>query len=287
MYPYRAFLLTALCLVACESDPDATLRSVDATRAPGEMLLDLRDDGTRMLATVQPVPPASDAPRAVIARWLDRTDSKDSAWTFDGIPVFDARFVPGSQAAVVITSGRELVLLSSRRALPALLDSQAHAPLSLSQDGRYLAYARGEIPDLEIVRYDLVRKAQVGATHEMAPAWSPVLSEDGSRLLFVSGSTGYPELWELRDDQSVLQRTDRRHAPIPFPSGPSAPIWNRGTIAFEDPSGVHVMSVDPPRLLRSLPGTLLVSGNRSGAFIVQDPGQRSRWVSFDGAEVAR
>jgi hypothetical protein len=284
----RLLLLAALLLSGCQPDAEATLRSVDAQRAPGEILLDLREDGTRLFAAVLPVPPASDAPRAVIARWLDQGGTKASPWAFDGIPVFDARLVPGSQAALVITTGRDLVLLPARRGLPARLDSQVHPPLSLSQDGRYLAYARGEIPDLEIARYDLAHRTPAGGTQSMAPAWSPVLSEDGSRLLFVSGSTGYPEIWELHDDLTVVQRTDRRREPVPFPAGPSAPLWNDGTIAFEDPDGVHVMSVDPPRLQRSLPGALPVLVSRSRAFIVQDPGGQSpRWVAFDGAEVAR
>ncbi len=284
----RLFLLAALLFSGCQPDAEATLRSVDAQRAPGEILLDLREDGTRLFAAVQPVPPASDAPRAMVARWLDPGATKASPWAFDGIPVFDARLVPGSQAALVVTSGRDLVLLPTRDGSPARLDFQVHPPLSLSQNGQFVAYARGEVPDLEIVRYDLQRRVPAGTTRSMAPAWSPVLSEDGLRLLFVSGSTGYPELWELTSDKSAVQRTDRRREPIPFPAGPSAPLWNEDTIAFEDPDGVHVMAVDPPRLLRSVPGTLPVLVSRSRAFIVQGPaGQSPRWVAFDGSEVAR
>jgi hypothetical protein len=280
--------LIVLSLTACAEDPNSALRALDSPRQPGEVLQDLRDDGARMFSTVQPVPPFSDAPRTLIARWIDPKGRENSSWAFDGVPVFDIRLVPGSEAVVAITSRRELVVIASHRESPTPIDSQAHAPLSLSRDGRYVAFARGEIPDLEIVCYDLVRKARVAATQNMAPAWSPVLSDDGSRLLFVSGSTGHPELWELRDDQSVVQRTDRMRDPVPFPSGPSAPIWNRDGIVFEDPDGVHLLSLDPPKLLRSLPGSLPIVMSRSRGFVVQDPeGRPPRWESFEGKEAAR
>ncbi len=280
-------LLAALSLSACERDPDAVLRSLDSARVPTEVLQDLRDDGARMFATVQPVPPNSDAPRAVIARWVDRDGAKAS-WSFDGIPVLDARFVPGSEAALVLTRTRELVLLPSRSAMPSHIDSEVLGPVSVSRNGRYVAYGRGEIPDVEIVRYDLARGQAVGGTQDMAPAWSPVLSEDGSRLLFVSGKTGAPELWELDTDHTAVQRTDRTRDPIPFPTGPSAPIWDRNTIAFEDNDGVRILSVDPPRLLRTVPGTLPLLSTRSRAFVVQDPaGLAPRSVSFDATEVVR
>jgi len=117
---------------------------------------------------------------------------------------------------------------------------------------------------------------------------SAVITEDGSRLLFVSGKTGAPELWELDNDHAAVQRTDRTRDPIPFPTGPSAPIWDRNTIAFEDNEGVRILSVDPPRLLRTVPGTLPLLSTRSRAFVVQDPaGLGPRWVSFDATEVVR
>lgn len=278
-------VLFALSLGACGRDPEASLRSVQAQQRPGEVLLDLREDGARLLAVVQPVLPFSDAPRSVVARWLDRAEASGS-WTFDGIAVFDARFVPGSQAVLVVTAQRELVLVPSRQGMPVHLDAQVHAPLSLSHDGRYAAYARGEIPDLEIVRFDLGRREQVAATREMAPAWCPALSADGSRLLFMSGATGFPELWEMLSDGSVARRTDRRLDPVPFPSGPTAPVWFQGVLAFENRDGVHLMSVDPPRHLRSVPGALPVAAGRSGAVIVQD-GSEARWISLRSAEVGR
>lgn len=282
------FPLLVSTLTACADDPDSTLRALDAARAPGEVLQDLRDDGARLYATEQPVPPFSDAPRALISRWIDAKGRKVPSWAFENVPVFDVRMVPGSEAVVVITSRRELVVLASHRDSPTHIDTQAHAPLSLSRDGRFVAFSRGEIPDLEIVCYDLERRERVAGTQNMAPAWSPVLSEDGSRLLFVSGSTGYPELWELRDDRTVVQRTDRMRDPVPFPTGPTAPIWDRGGIVFEDPDGVHSLSLDPPKLLRSVPGSLPVLMSRSRGFVVQDrEGRAPRWETFEGREVAR
>ncbi|HQP38820.1 MAG TPA: hypothetical protein PLI95_26735, partial [Polyangiaceae bacterium] len=86
----------------------------------------------------------------------------------------------------------------------------------------------------------------------------------------------------------AVQRTDRSRDPVPFPTGPSAPIWDRNTIAFEDNEGVRIVSVDPPRLLRTVPGTLPLLSTRSRAFVVQDPaGLGPRWVSFEATEVVR
>ena len=114
------------------------------------------------------------------------------------------------------------------------------------------------------------------------------LQLDRRRLLFVSGKTGAPELWELDNDHAAVQRTDRSRDPVPFPTGPSAPIWDRNTIAFEDNEGVRIVSVDPPRLLRTVPGTLPLLSTRSRAFVVQDPaGLGPRWVSFEATEVVR
>ena len=151
MSSLRLLPLLCLALLGCQRDPEDSLRSVESSRAANEFLLDLRDDGARLFASAEPAPPDSDAPRTLRARWLEPLDSTRDAWTFHGIPVHDARLVPGSEAAVVITSARELVFLDSRRSMPAHLDSNVYAPLSISRDGHFLAYARGEIPELEIV----------------------------------------------------------------------------------------------------------------------------------------
>jgi hypothetical protein len=189
---------------------------------------------------------------------------------------------------VVITTGRELAWLESSRALPTHLDAQVHAPLSLSADGRFVAYARGEIPDLEIVRYDLARRAEVSCTHGMAPAWSPALSEDGAAVLFVSGASGSAELYAWRGDGRTVQLSERKRYPLPFPTGPSAPVWSGGTLAFEDHEGVHLLSLEPLRVVRSIPGVLPVAARAGRALLVQEPGGGAlRQVSLEAGEVAR
>jgi len=288
MSSLRLLPLLCLALLGCQRDPNDTVHAIESSRAANEFLLDLHDDGARLFAAVEPVPPDSDAPRRIRVRWLDRPNSTPAAWSFDGIPVLDARLIPGSQAAVVITSARQLVLLENRRAMPVHLDSNAHAPLAVSQDGRFLAYARGEIPDLEVVRYDLRRNASSSSSHHMAPAWCPALSPDGSRLVFVSGASGFPELYQLREDDSVVQLTDRKHDPIPFPSGPTAPVWINGSIAFGDADAVHVLALDPPRILHSIPGALPVLADGARSLIVHDPSTHApRRLTLEGREVAR
>ncbi|MCL2823900.1 MAG: hypothetical protein FWD57_07915 [Polyangiaceae bacterium] len=290
VFATAAIALAVIALPGCEPNEDSMLRSINASRAPGEIVLDLRDDGSRLLATVQPVAPFSDEPRSMIVRWFEgRTDGRNLSpqpWAFDNTRVFDAQLVPGSKATVVITSERNIFLLQDRLTIPLKLDSQAYAPVSISRNGRYIAYARGEMPDLEIVRFDIHNLARVDVTENMAPTWNPVLSEDGSRLIFVSGSTGFPELWELRDDENQSgprQITNRETNPIPFPTGPSTPIWNKGFIAFEDTEGVHVLSIEPPQLLRSMPGTLPIVINNS--LLIQDRHNGGmNWVPFASFE---
>jgi len=281
----RSLLLAAaIALPCCHSESRAASQGVDDTRNPGEILLDLRDDA-RLYAMVQPVPAQSDAPRTLMVRWVKQGQAQPASWAFADSPVLDARLVPHSEAIIVVTQNRDLMLLTSIDASPVVLDSRVHPPLSLSENGQFLAYAQGVIPDLEITRFDLNKRSRLESTQNMAPAWSPALSENGSRLLFVSGSTGYPELWEYRGNQAV-RLTDRNLTPIPFPSGPTAPIWNGNTIVFEDTTGVHLLSIEPLRLLGSLQGTLPVGVPRSQRFIVQDTTEnRWRWMSFDGTEV--
>ncbi len=245
-------------------------------RLSGEVLQDLREDGSRMFATVQAVPPNSDAPRSLIVRWLEAAGGP-AKWSFSDQPVLDARLVPRAGGALVITQARTLTWLSSQESKPRELDSQVVAPLSLSADGRFVAYARGEIPDLEIVRFDLEHQAVDSVTQGMAPAWSPALSEDGSRLIFVSGVRGYPDFWEMRQDQ-VVRLSDRQVNPVPFPSGPSAPILTESTLTFEDAERIHVVALKPLRLLRSVRGTLPVAAPRRDALLLQDPaGADARW----------
>lgn len=271
----------------CNRGPEQELGGLDTGRAADEIFQDVGDDGTRLFASVQPALPHSDAPRTLVVRWLER-DVGPTSWAFEGQGVLDARLVPATGSALVITAARELVLLESRHAEPVPLDTRVHAPLSLSGDGRYVAYSRGEVPDLEVVRFDLSSRTAAGATRGMAPAWSPALSEDGSRLVFVSGKSGLPELWELARNGSVVQLSDRQRDPVPFPQGPTAPIWSGEHIAFESPDGVQVLSLAPLRVARALPGALPVAGPRAGVILVQPrAGGAPRWESVSGSEVSR
>ena len=246
-------------------------------RLGGEILQDLREDGSRLFARVQPVPPNSDAPRALVVRWLGAA-GEPAKWEFAGQTVLDARLVPGTGGALVITKARKLFWLASPEARPSELDSQVNAPLSLSADGRFVAYARGEIPDLEIVRFGLEHRAVDAVTEGMAPAWSPALSEDGSRLIFVSGARGYPDFWEMSRAGQVARISDRQIDPLPFPSGPSAPIWIANALTFEDAERVHVVALGPLRLLRSMPGSLPVAAPHRNALLLQGRAEAdSRW----------
>jgi len=290
-----SLLLLALALGACNrtpsqesQDPAAIVVAAEQSRLSDELLLDARDDGARLFATVNPVLPNSDAPRTLRVRWLESGAHDASPWSFDGIPVLDARFIPRTNSALLITETRQLVLLAARTAMPVELHASVYAPLSLSSNGRFAAFTSGDAPDLEVVTLDVQRREVVFSTRDMAPTWCPALSDDGSSVLFVSGASGSPDFFELRRDGRLLKRTDLVTRPLPFPSGPSAPVWSGSRLVFENRDGVHLVDTADMHLLKSTEGGLVVASPAHRGVIVQAPStHRARWFSMDQGEVAR
>ncbi len=112
--------------------------------------------------------------------------------------MLDARFLPRSEAVMVVTKSRELGLLQTPDGPSTVLDNEVEAPLSISETGRFLVYSKGEMPFFEISQYDLDARQAPMATEHMAPAWCPAISSDGGEIVFASSFNGLPRLYRAR-----------------------------------------------------------------------------------------
>lgn len=294
--------VSALWLPACRSNNDSTkagpvelgttdqaLRTHLGALAPGEVLLDANRSSTLLAARVLPAPTNAGPKRLLSVRWLDGSPAGE--WALSSRPILDVQFVPNTDGAVVLTAAQELVWLESKFAEPAELDESAYGPLSVSEDGRFVSYVRGEPPDVEVVRLDLQQRSAELLTHDLAPCWNPTLSADGHSVLFVSGATGSPELWRVDGNAKPVQLTRREggtHALLPFPSGPGAAKWLGDTLVFQDTAGVHVLSVPTLRLIRSYANEQLpVVLPSVGELLLQQPAGLRSVPLTDLTEVAQ
>jgi hypothetical protein len=201
--------LIALLLVACAGEDAAT---VAASLSAREVLLDQRGDA-RLIGLLHDAPIDGDADRVLTLRG-------DVPPELDGVDVLDARF--GAQGIVVL--GADHVLSDGTTPI----DSDVVGPIAVR--GSIVAYARGQMPDYEIVRADLRTGAIETITQGMAPAWSPALSSDGREIVFVSSVTGTPRLYRYDGAAHLLP-------PSRFPTSPIGPRWENGVLAFEDELG--------------------------------------------------
>jgi hypothetical protein len=262
---------------------EAALARALAARANDELVLDARPDGTVLLARLDPAPPRADPVRTLRVRRLD--GGRTVAWGGDGLPLQDARLLPGDGALLLGIDGRLWSVATSNGA-PRPLDRDVAAPLSMTPDGRWAAYVRGALPDYEVVRLELA----TGRTESVAPgrvaAWCPALSPDGRAVTFAAAATGYPELYRVAEDQAAPRRlTSRRGAddPSPIPTGPTAPAWLGELLLFEDDAGLRLVDGNGA-LRRSLPGwhaPVVLMDGRVLAHATREGGELRAWSAAE------
>lgn len=237
-----------------EPDPGATTAAQHSEAlGEGQVLLDARADGARLVGRPLPVPDNADPDRVVSLE----AQPRDIAPQLDGQRVLDARFVEGA----LLVLGADHVLRVHRGGASERLDTQVHGPLGVS--GAAVTYVRGQAPQTEVVRADVSSGSTTQVTRDMAPAWNPALSPDGRTVYFVSGASGQPRLMRTGGGGTVALDTER------FPASVTAPRVVDGTLVFEDERGVVWLdlatgrvehAVEGRRGLAFLPGGKVVDG---------------------------
>lgn len=247
--------------------------------APGEHLVDRRDDGAALVGREEPVPENADPLRLLRLRWVQAGVTR--SWAYDGVPVQTARFGPDG-GLWVATRERHLVWLSAPDAAPESRDEDVLAPLSVSADRRAVAYARGVVPELEIARAGHGGGRAAALSRGLAPAWAPALSPDGRRVRFMSAAEGAPALYEVSPEAGarLLLGPDRLPG---FPVGPDAPVWRPGGLAFVGPDGPVelVLDDDAERVVSA--GAAPTLRRRAGRAIESGPRRLELVVAEDGA----
>ena len=112
------------------------------------------------------------------------------------------------------------------------LDQHANAPLAVR--GTMLTYARGQAPDLEVVRVDTRGGSPEQLTQDFAPVWNPALGPHGE-VVFVSGRDGGPALYRVRAGHAPVRLVDEGH----FPSSLVPPEIEDGHLVFLDESSTR------------------------------------------------
>lgn len=228
---------------------------------PGARLLDV--EGDRVLAGVPDEAPANADPvmRMEVRLWQGGVPQ---AWPAEAQPAAHARLLPGGRALAVTPRGALLLVDGSGASGPAgsvrALDEQVVGPVGASPDGARIAYCKGEAPDVEVWRLDLLAGARpVRVTADLAPAWSPGVADDGS-VLVASARSGVAALWRVDRDAAPIQLTNRDAvvapgAPplAPFPASLTPTLFDGDRAVFEGEDGVVVTDREG-RVLRKLPG---------------------------------
>ena len=180
---------SALTAVAAESSsaPAAACPSELAVRAAyaaaGESLdlLAVSADGRFVTGRVRPIPENSDGNLV----WDATLHAPAGPSPIDG-PIADIALLSGR--TLVLDTAGELTLRDrlARRSTDGVLDRGVAPGLSVSADGRMVAYGQGQTPEwATVVRAldgtELFRSAE-------SSTWQPVMSGDGRSVWFVSGA---------------------------------------------------------------------------------------------------
>jgi hypothetical protein len=213
-----------------QTAPEPPTRTSPLGMRPAEraQVLDQRADGSALVGTVLAAPLDGDP-----ERMLSLHVTGAALGALEGRRVLDARFA-GDGA---LTLGIDHVLrYVDARGRETELDAQVEAPLSVV--GERVAYARGEMPFFEIARADVRTAEVVALTTDLAPCWSPALSEDGTEVVFASSASGQPTLHRRGANGQIVTLPSSR-----TPSSPRAPRWSGDRLTFEDEAGTVTIAL--------------------------------------------
>ncbi len=187
-------------------------------------------DGARLFGAVLAAPLGGDPERVLRLRAAGPDEALTRALA--GRRALDAHFVDEG----VVILGTDHVLRYVAGGIETELDADAQPPLSVA--ATRVAYARGEMPVFALAIADVRTGAVETLADELAPVWSPALSEDGRSVVFVSSATGRPRLARLDADGAITLLASAR-----FPTSPRAPRWLGSTLTFEDEGGLVTIDV--------------------------------------------
>lgn len=233
-------LTFALCAGCNDVEKSVQSRPVALTAAPVQTLPNLAE-GTVLLAlhpkvgsiTGVPYAPPPDAdPDRILAAVLNGTTPLKNLGDVE-----DAKFLADG-SLVLVNRAHELIHVTD--AAQNVVATHAYAPLSVV--GTRVAFTTGSaMPDFQAAVHDVSSGKTWVAPREFMPAWAPVLSDEGSHILFTSGHTGTATLVtaDLRTEDVV---EDVRPIALP-PAGPNAPIWQGDTLLYESEEGLRRLNL--------------------------------------------
>jgi hypothetical protein len=224
---------------------EADVRGWIKQLAPGEEVLALLPDGA-LLSMPHEAPEFADQAKLLDVRMVGARVMRVAP----EIPLEDVAAV-AEGGLIAITVDRDLVALDARGGVARTIEGPVQGPLSVSTDGRMVAYMRGEVPDLAPVVLDVATGAtQVLPTQGLA--WSVALTQDGRAASFVEGGEQGPKLVRVGLDGEGREVLD---AGGHFPVGSRAPVWLGDSLIFEAEAGLMRWS---PRGVRPLRGSMPV-----------------------------
>lgn len=187
----------------------------------------------------------------------------------------DAALVPSTGDVLMVDQTRTLFVWS--RGALTKLDDAVVPGLATSPDGRRAAYAKGDMPELDIVEVDLdTRMTRVVAAND-GPEHAPCYANDTGRLAWIAYPQGRP----------AMLATNGRNAPsvvVPrldvVPDGHHAPIWSGHVFVLSGPESVQAVAEQTGEVLLDLAGAGATDHPRVGAVIERADG---RWLTPRGA----
>ena len=249
------------------------IAAVEGTAAGWE-ILDVTADGAVLYGRRLPAGPGYHGRPTFAVKLLAAHPSAAPERVGDG-PVVDAALSPARDHPVALVTATGTLALWRPNTEPIAIDDAVAHGLSFAADGTSLVYAKGVAPELEIYLADLSalgtgpptaapRPNAQQLTENAAADYLPALSQDGSRVLWVSSRTGIPSLWAMtsagRGSQQLTNAGlrpgpggDARRA-LSSPDGRSPPLWGKGFVVYFDGQGVSVVSEASGELIGQLAG---------------------------------
>lgn len=215
---------------------------------PGATLLDLDvHSGRALVGEATPAPADADPLLLMRVSYLVGGITRD--WPLAREELQHARLLPDGGLVATLANGT-LLEVPADGTQPVRLDTGLIGPVAVSPDGRYLAYCQGQVPDLEVWRFDRQLGTASPVTVDMAPAWSPGVSPDGATVFFASARSGVPALWRVDGSDPPRQLTNIGADPMgplqPTPAGVTATVVTTDRVIFNvfSSGGAGVERVD-------------------------------------------